>query len=86
MDTAEILSKLISLMKKLCFKEGLDYSKITMESNLVTELGLDSIQIIMMAIGIEKEFDVIIQNIDFSIFKQVGDVVKYIEEKINEVI
>lgn len=86
MDTAEILSKLISLMKKLCFKEGLDYSKITMESNLVTELGLDSIQIIMMAIGIEKEFDVIIQNVDFSIFKQVGDVVKYIEEKLNEVI
>lgn len=80
METEKILSKLISLMKKLCPKDGVDYDKATLNTKIVDDLGLSSIEVIMVAIGIEKEFDVVIQGVDFSSFKEVGDVVKYIEE------
>lgn len=84
MDTNEILKGLVSLVKKLCYKDGVDYDSITLKTNLVSDLGLDSIQIIMMAIGIEKEFDVVIQNVDFSMFKEVGDVVNYVGGQLDE--
>ena len=80
METEKILSKLISLMKKLCPKDGVDYDSATLETGIFDDLGLTSIEIIMVAIGIEKEFDVVIQGVDFSSFKKVGDVVKYIKE------
>lgn len=80
METEKILSKLINLMKKLCPKEGVDYDKATLETGVFDDLGLTSIEVIMVAIGIEKEFDVVIQGVDFSSFKKVGDVVRYIEE------
>lgn len=80
METEKILSRLSRLMKKLCPKDDIDYDKITLETGIFDDLGLTSIEVIMVAIGIEKEFDVVIQNVDFSSFKKVGDVVKYIEE------
>lgn len=80
METEKILSKLISLMKKLCPKDGVNYDSATLETGIFDDLGLTSIEIIMVAIGIEKEFDVVIQGVDFSSFKKVGDVVKYIKE------
>lgn len=80
METNKTLLKLIKLMKKLCPKEGVDYDSATLETRIFDELGMTSIEVIMVAIGIEKEFDVVIQGVDFSSFKKVGDVVKYIEE------
>lgn len=80
METEKILSRLSKLMKKLCPKDGVNYDTITLETGIFDDLGLTSIEVIMVAIGIEKEFDVVIQNVDFSSFKKVGDVVKYIEE------
>ena len=84
METKQILTNLIKLMKKLCPKDGVDYDAITLETGVFDDLGLSSIEVIMIAIGIEKEFEVVIQNVDFSTFKKVGDVVHYIGERLDE--
>lgn len=84
METKEILTKLVKLMKKLCPKDGVDYDAIGMDTGVFDDLGLSSIEVIMIAIGIEKEFEVVIQNVDFSTFKKVGDVVHYIGERADE--
>ena len=67
-------------MKKVCPKEGLDYDSITEESKLKVDLGLDSIQIIVIALAIEMEFDIEFADYDVNTFQTVGNVITYIEE------
>jgi acyl carrier protein len=52
-------------------------------SSLVTDLGLNSVGILYIVIAIEEEFSIEFENVGFSDFKTVGDVVDYIEEKVN---
>ena len=67
-------------MKKMCPKEGIDYDSVKEEDTLKGDVGLDSIQIIVVALAIEMEFGVEFVNYDVNTFKTVGNVVSYIEE------
>ena len=53
----------------------------TEDSNLVTDLGLNSVGILYVVIGIEEMFDVSFDDVSFGDFETVGDVVTYIENK-----
>ncbi|MCQ2815321.1 MAG: phosphopantetheine-binding protein [Bacilli bacterium] len=77
----EILNQLINLLKKLCPKQNIDYDSIRMETKLIEDLGFTSIDVLMMAIGIEKEFDIEINNANPSMFVTVQNVVDYIDGK-----
>lgn len=80
MEREDILNRLIKVMKKVCPKEGLDYAKVKEDDTLKTDIGLDSIQIIVIALAIEMEFGIEFSNYDVNTFKTVGNVVSYIEE------
>ena len=53
----------------------------TEDSNLVTDLGLNSIGILYLVIAIEEFFAIQFNDVSFSDFQTVGDVVSYIEQK-----
>ena len=57
---------------------NLDLGKITLDSKLTTELGLDSLSMLMLAFEIEDRFSVEIRT--GVKFATVGDVVSYIEK------
>jgi len=80
MENNDTLIKLISLMKKLCYKEGIDYDHIDEETRLNEDLGFTSLETLMMTIGIEKEFDIEIKGMNPATLKTVGNVVDYIKE------
>ena len=82
MEREDILNRLIKVMKKVCPKEGLDYEKVKEDDTLKTDIGLDSIQIIVIALAIEMEFGIEFSNYDVNTFKTVGNVVSYIEEEL----
>ena len=82
MERKDILNRLIKVMKKVCPKEGLDYEKVKEEDTLKGDIGLDSIQIIVIALAIEMEFGIEFSNYDVNTFKTVGNVVSYIEEEL----
>ena len=60
-------------------KPHLDTSSATLESNLVRDLGIDSLSMLLMSLALEKKFDV---NFDTNQapFTTVGEGVSYIME------
>ena len=56
------------------------------ETNLVANLGLDSIGILQLVLGIEREFSVSIKNheLDSQVLSTMGNVVSMIEKKLHE--
>ena len=57
----------------------LDPSKVTMEANLETDLGADSLDAVEVIMALEDEFDLEFSDDAATSIKTVGDIVKYIE-------
>ena len=56
--------------------------EITMESNLIDDLGADSMVVVDLIMSIEDEFGVEVPDEDVEKMSTVGDAVRYIESKI----
>ena len=62
---------------------GCDKSKITMDSEIIKDLGADSLDVVEMLMGLEEEFGVELSDEAAVALKTVGDIVKVIETKHN---
>jgi acyl carrier protein len=62
-------------------------SKINEETNLITDLGLDSIGVLQVILGVEKAFGISIQTheLDSELLSRFGNLVRMIQEKIHEI-
>ncbi|MBQ1545604.1 MAG: acyl carrier protein [Clostridia bacterium] len=60
----------------------LSEDEITMESDLVEDLGADSMAVVDLIMSIEDEFGVEVPDEDVEKVKTIGDAVRYIEAKI----
>ena len=58
-------------------------SSLGESANLMTDVGLSSVGVLYVVIAIEEFFNIRFDNVGFGDFKTVGDVVDYIEKKIN---
>lgn len=62
---------------------GLDEDiEITMDSSLVNDLEADSLDAVEVIMAIEDEFDIEIPDEDAEDFKNIGDIVRYVEDRI----
>ena len=57
---------------------------VTMEASITEDLGADSLDVIDLVMSIEESFDVEIPDEEVENIKTVGDIVKYIENKVEE--
>jgi acyl carrier protein len=59
---------------------------ISEETNLIADLGMDSVGVLQVILGIEKEFGVSIKNheIDSQLLSMLGNLVSMIQEKLDE--
>ena len=57
-------------------------SAIALESSIIDDLGADSLDIVDMVMSLEEEFDVEIPDEEIETMKTVGDIVKFIEAKV----
>ncbi|HIU21796.1 MAG TPA: acyl carrier protein [Candidatus Limadaptatus stercorigallinarum] len=60
---------------------GIDEDKVKPESDIIKDLGLDSLDIVDMLMYVEEEFGVSIDDGDVAEMKTVADVVKFIESQ-----
>lgn len=60
-----------------------DEDVITLEANVVNDLGADSLDVVDIVMSLEEEFDIEIPDDEFENVKTVGDIVKYIEDAQN---
>lgn len=58
---------------------GIDADKVKPESDIIKELGLDSLDIVDMLMKVEETFGVTIDDSDVVELKTVADVVRFIE-------
>ena len=63
---------------------GVDPAEISNDSELVAELGLDSIQIIGLIGGLEEEFDIVLEDddLDFELFSTINNLAKLVKGKL----
>ncbi|NLA73412.1 MAG: acyl carrier protein [Clostridiales bacterium] len=64
----------------ICEQLDLEEDKVTMDSNILEDLGADSLDIIDLIMSFEDEFDIEVPDEEIEGIKTVGDLVKYIEE------
>lgn len=81
MTRAEIKEKLAEILLMAMPDASDVINNCTEESNLNTDLGLNSVGMLFIVIAIEEFFSITFENVDFGDFKTVGDVVDYIERR-----
>lgn len=67
----------------ICNCVAVDPENITLDSTLIGDLGLSSLDLAMISVEIEKEFDLSISGNDFTTVKTVGGIIEYIESHRN---
>lgn len=58
---------------------GKDRNEVTLESDIIKDLGLDSLDIVTLIMAVEDEYGFTADDDEIVNLKTVGDVVKYIE-------
>jgi len=59
-------------------KPKLDLAKVSESSNLVTDMGIDSLSMLLLSLGVENKFG--FQFAEQKPFQTVGEVIDYIEK------
>ena len=83
MSRNEIIEKLIDVMKLAMPSSALDLSTLSEDAQLVNDLGLSSVGVLYVVIAIEEFFAIRFDDVGFADFKTIGDVINYIEKKLN---
>ena len=78
MDRKQIFDKLKEILAFSFSDSSEILDKCTEDSNLVTDLGLNSVGMLFMVISIEEAFSVRFQNVNLGSFQTVRDVIDYI--------
>ncbi len=61
---------------------GIDGDQITETTDIVGDLGADSLDVVEMVMTLEEEYELVISDETIQEFKTVGDVVAFIEDNI----
>ena len=73
----DALSRITKVIRECGLAPG--HEAITPDTNLINDLGCDSLEIVDLMLTLESEFGVKIPDEDAQRFETVGDVVKWIE-------
>ena len=76
-----VLEKLIEL---LCEQLDIEADEVNENTDIVNDLGADSLDVVDLVMTLEEEFDTEIPDEDIENLKTVGDIVKYIEDRVAE--
>ena len=83
MSRNEIMEKLVDVMALTMPDNAINLSTLREDMTLVGDLGLTSVGVLYNVIAIEEFFNIRFDNVGFADLKTVGEVVDYIEQKLN---
>ena len=75
-----ILDKIKDIMET---ELGKNRNDVTLESDIIKDLGLDSLDIVTLIMAVEDEYGFTADDDEIAALKTVGDVVNYIEKRTN---
>ena len=74
-----VLDKVKSILSS---QFGIDEDQINENTDVVSDLGADSLDVVELMMSVEDEFGIMIQDEEIAELKTVGDVVNYIERRL----
>lgn len=80
MDRNQILDELKGIFRII--KPNSEIDSITEDSNLLKDIGIDSLSMLLMALAIEEKFSLKFENLDRP-FNTVGEVIDHIEKNMS---
>lgn len=72
------------IRKILCEFVDLDPDQITLDTDIHSDLALNSLELVNFAVEVEEEFDVVIPDKEAMGIRTVGDVIKIVEKYMNK--
>lgn len=73
---------ILEKLKKILSEQlEIDEEEITLESNIIDDLGADSLDLVDMAMAVEDEFNIELPEEMLETVQTVGDVIEFIESK-----
>ncbi len=75
-----ILDKIKDIMET---ELGKNRNDVTLESDIIKDLGFDSLDIVTLIMAVEDEYGFTADDDEIAALKTVGDVVSYIEKRTN---
>ena len=63
----------------LCEQLDVEEDAVTMDANIIDDLGADSLDVVDLVMSLEDEFNAEIPDEEVENMKTVGDIVKYLE-------
>ena len=82
MNRQEIRTKLCEIMKLAMPQLEISEETMNESANLASDLGLSSVGVLYVVIGIEEMFGIRFDDVGFSDFESLGDVIDYIARKV----
>ncbi len=82
MSRNDIIVKLKDVLQMAMPSSEIDVNTLTEDANLINDLGLSSVGVLYIVIAIEEFFNIRFDDVGFADFKTIGDVVDYIEKKL----
>ena len=82
MNRQEIRTKLCEIMKLAMPSLEINEETMNETANLAADLGLSSVGVLYVVIGIEEMFGIRFDDVGFSDFDTLRDVIDYIEKKV----
>ncbi|MCP1161327.1 acyl carrier protein [Bacillus infantis] len=78
------LNNLETKLKDLVLSLSMESNQINAETNLLEDLGFDSLQILRLLVEIENQFEIKIpyQNIDYNIFTKYSSLLEHVENSV----
>lgn len=83
MSRNEIIEKLADVMRLVMPDAEFDSAAMHEDMKLVGDLGLSSVGVLYVVIAIEEFFNIRFDDVGFADFETLGDVINYIEAKVN---
>jgi acyl carrier protein len=80
-ERQNFIMDILGAIKEILAKQlRVDIDTIDETTNIVSDLGADSLDVVEMLMTIEQEYGIVVPDEAILTFKTVGDVAKYIEE------
>lgn len=84
-DKQEVYEIMLEKIRKiLCEFVDIDPESITLDTDIHTDLALNSLELVNFAVEVEEEFDVMIPDKEAMGIRTVGDVIKIVEKYLNK--
>lgn len=72
------------IRKILCEFVDMEPDQITLDTDIHSDLALNSLELVNFAVEVEEEFDVVIPDKEAMGIRTVGDVIKIVEKYMNK--